>query len=184
MLAADVLPVIPSQGSVGASGDLAPLAHLALALIGEGRVAGRAGARRPAARALHGRRARAASCSARRRASRSSTACRCPSPSGGSRSHRALELARVADLAGAVSLDASRGSDAAFDPRIIAARPHPGAAARRGTCASLLAGSAIRESHRGCGRVQDNYALRCMPQVHGAARDAFDHARARRSSAR
>jgi histidine ammonia-lyase len=74
-------------------------------------------------------------------------------------------------------VDASRGSDAAFDPRIMAARPHPGAAATAKNLRGLLKGSAIRESHRGCGRVQDNYALRCMPQVHGAARDAFEHAR-------
>src|SRR5262249_41150839 len=75
------------------------------------------------------------------------------------------------------SLDAARGSDAAFDPRVLAARPHPGAAASAKNLRGLLAGSAIRESHRGCGKVQDNYALRCMPQVHGAARDAVEHAR-------
>jgi histidine ammonia-lyase len=89
---------------------------------------------------------------------------------------RARELCRVADLVGAASLDASRGSDAAFDARIVAARPHPGAIDSAANLRRLLKGSAIRESHRGCGRVQDNYALRCMPQVHGAARDAFAHA--------
>jgi histidine ammonia-lyase len=97
---------------------------------------------------------------------------------GGLALARAIELCRVADLIGAASLDASRGSDTAFDPRIVAARPHPGAAASARNLRALLRGSAIRESHRGCGRVQDNYALRCMPQVHGAARDAFAHARA------
>jgi histidine ammonia-lyase len=96
---------------------------------------------------------------------------------GGLALSRAIRLARVADLAGAASVDAARGSDAAFDPRVIAARPHPGAVASARNLRSLLAGSAIRESHRGCGKVQDNYALRCMPQVHGAARDAFAHAR-------
>jgi histidine ammonia-lyase len=96
---------------------------------------------------------------------------------GGLALQRALLLCRVADLAGAASLDASRGSDAAFDPRIMGARPHPGAIASAANLRVLLRGSAIRESHRGCGRVQDNYALRCMPQVHGAARDAFTHAR-------
>ncbi|MEP6993892.1 MAG: aromatic amino acid lyase, partial [Acidobacteriota bacterium] len=86
-------------------------------------------------------------------------------------------LAKLKSLTGAVSLDASRGSDAAFDARIMAARPHPGAAESAANLRALLRGSAIRESHRGCGRVQDNYSLRCMPQVHGAARDAFAHAR-------
>jgi histidine ammonia-lyase len=96
---------------------------------------------------------------------------------GGLAVARAIELTRVADLCGAATLDAARGSDAAFDPRVVAARPHPGAIACAGNLRRLLAGSAIRESHRGCGKVQDNYALRCMPQVHGAARDAFAHAR-------
>jgi histidine ammonia-lyase len=73
-------------------------------------------------------------------------------------------------------VDASRGSDVAFDPRIAAARPHPGAIASASNLRKLMAGSAIRESHRDCGRVQDNYALRCMPQVHGAVRDGLAYA--------
>jgi histidine ammonia-lyase len=176
MLAADILPVVPSQGSVGASGDLAPLAHLALALLGEGRV--RVGGREgPASSALRRARIRPVILAAKEGLAlingvQMSVAV------GGLALHRAVELARIADLAGAVSLDASRGSDSAFDPRIVAARPHPGAAASASNLRALLRGSAIRESHRGCGRVQDNYALRCMPQVHGAARDAFAHARA------
>jgi histidine ammonia-lyase len=96
---------------------------------------------------------------------------------GGLALERAIFLSKAADLCGAATLDASRGSDAAFDARIVGARPHPGAIASARNLRGLLAGSAIRESHRGCGRVQDNYALRCMPQVHGAARDAFAHAR-------
>ncbi len=175
LLAADVLPVIPSQGSVGASGDLAPLSHLALALIGEGRVRVR-GTPMPAARALRRARVRPVDLAAKEGLAlingvQMSVAV------GGLALARAIELARVADLVGAASLDASRGSDTAFDPRIVAARPHPGAAASARNLRALLRGSAIRESHRGCGRVQDNYALRCMPQVHGAARDAFAHAR-------
>jgi histidine ammonia-lyase len=175
LLAADVLPVIPSQGSVGASGDLAPLAHLALVLIGEGRVRVR-GVEMPAARALRRVRVRPVELAAKEGLAlingvQMSVAV------GGLALARAIDLARVADLVGAASLDASRGSDTAFDPRIIAARPHPGAAASARNLRALLRGSAIRESHRGCGRVQDNYALRCMPQVHGAARDAFAHAR-------
>lgn len=176
MLGADILPVVPSQGSVGASGDLAPLAHLALALLGEGRVRAR-GVAMPAARAFRRARIRPVALAAKEGLAlingvQMSVAV------GGLALARAIELCRVADLVGAASVDASRGSDVAFDPRIVAARPHPGAAASAKNLRALLAGSAIRESHRGCGRVQDNYALRCMPQVHGAARDAFVHARA------
>ncbi len=175
MLAADVLPVIPSQGSVGASGDLAPLSHLALALMGEGRVRVR-GREGPSGRALRRARIRPVVLAAKEGLAlingvQMSVAV------GGLALARAIELARVADVIGAASVDASRGSDTAFDPRIVAARPHPGAAASAKNLRMLLRGSAIRESHRGCGRVQDNYALRCVPQVHGAARDAFWHAR-------
>ena len=88
-------------------------------------------------------------------------------------------------MAGALTLDALKGTDVAFDPRIHAARPAPGPGAPpRATCARLLAGSAIRESHRDCGKVQDAYSLRCMPQVHGAVRDALGLRRAARSTSR
>ncbi len=175
MLAADVLPIVPEKGSVGASGDLAPLAHLALGLTGEGFVR-RGGRVLPAARALKEARIRPVELGAKEGLAlvngvQMSVAV------GGLALWRALSLCRIADLAGAASLDAARGSPAAFDPRVIGARPHPGAIASARNLRELLAGSAIRESHRGCGRVQDNYALRCMPQVHGAARDAFAHAR-------
>ncbi len=175
MLSADILPVIPEQGSVGASGDLAPLAHLALGLIGEGEVRWK-GRRVASARALRQAGIRPMALGAKEGLAlingvQMSVAV------GGLALERALFLCRVADLAGAASLDASRGSDAAFDPRVLAARPHPGAIASGQNLRHLLLRSAIRESHRDCGRVQDNYALRCMPQVHGAARDAFEHAR-------
>ncbi|HEY6147350.1 MAG TPA: histidine ammonia-lyase, partial [Thermoanaerobaculia bacterium] len=176
MLEADVLPVIPSQGSVGASGDLAPLAHLALGLIGEGRARWR-GKEMAASSALSGAGLAPVTLGAKEGLAlvngvQMSVAV------GGLALGGALFLSRVADLTGAISLDAARGSDAAFDPRVVAARPHPGAMASAANLRALLAGSAIRESHRGCGRIQDNYALRCMPQVHGAARDAFAHAAA------
>lgn len=175
MLRADILPVIPEQGSVGASGDLAPLAHLALGLTGEGFVGWR-GRIVPAARAL-----RQAGLQPVVLAAKEGLALvngvQMSVATGGLALRRAIDLTRVADIAGAASLDASRGSDAAFDFRVISARPHPGAIASAKNLRRLLAGSAIRESHRGCGKVQDNYALRCMPQVHGAARDAFEHAR-------
>ena len=175
MLAEDVLPIVPSQGSVGASGDLAPLAHLALGLMGEGR-ARRRGRTMPAGRALRAAALRPVVLAAKEGLAlvngvQMSVAV------GGLALARAMRLARVADVSGAASLDASRGSDAAFAERVIRARPHPGALACAANLRKLLAGSAIRESHRDCGRVQDNYALRCMPQVHGAARDAFAHAR-------
>lgn len=173
MLAADILPVIPSQGSVGASGDLAPLSHLALGMMGEGRVRVR-GRETAAGQAL--RRARIAPVAlAAKEGLALINGVQMSVAVGGLALARALELARVADVIGAASVDASRGSDTAFDPRIMAARPHPGAAAAAKNLRAMLSGSAIRESHRGCGRVQDNYALRCMPQVHGAARDAFVH---------
>ena len=91
---------------------------------------------------------------------------------------------RAADVVGALTLDALLGTDVAFDPRIHAARPHPGQAASARNLKRLLAGSALRESHRNCGRVQDAYSLRCMPQVHGAARDALAYARRRASRSR
>ena len=175
MLDADILPVVPERGSVGASGDLAPLAHLALALMGEGRVR-RRGRNLPAVRAL-----REAGLAPVVLAAKEGLALvngvQMSVAVGGLALARALTLSRVADIAGAASLDAARGSDAAFDPRILSARPHPGAIASAKNLRALLSKSAIRESHRGCGKIQDNYALRCMPQVHGAARDAFEHAR-------
>jgi histidine ammonia-lyase len=175
MLAADILPVVPAQGSVGASGDLAPLSHLALGLMGEGRVRVR-GRERGAKDAFRSARIRPAELGAKEGLAlingvQMSVAV------GGLALSRAILLAKTADLVGAASLDASRGSDVAFDRRIVGARPHPGALRSAANLRGLLKDSAIRESHRGCGRVQDNYALRCMPQVHGAARDAFEHAR-------
>lgn len=175
LLARDVLPIVPERGSVGASGDLAPLSHLALGLIGEGEVR-RRGRTLTARRALRDAGIRPVTLKAKEGLAlingvQMSVAV------GGLALERARFLARTADLAGAASLDASRGSDAAFDARVVRARPHPGALLAARNLRALLSGSEIRESHRDCGKVQDNYALRCMPQVHGAARDAFEHAR-------
>jgi histidine ammonia-lyase len=174
LLSRDVLPIVPGQGSVGASGDLAPLAHLALGLIGEGEARFR-GRRMPARRAL--RRARIAPVELEAKEGLALiNGVQMSCAVGGLALARAGRLARVADLAGAMSLDASKGSDVAFDPRILRARPHPGALASGKNLRALLAGSEIRESHRDCGKVQDNYALRCMPQVHGAVRDGLAYA--------
>jgi histidine ammonia-lyase len=170
----EILPVVPSRGSVGASGDLAPLAHLALPILGRGRVRHR-GVERSAAEALaqvgleplvleakeglaliNGTQAMTALLSLA--------------------AHEARTLCRLADLIGALSTDALRGTDAAFDPRISALRPHPGQIASAANLWALLQGSAIRNSHRENDvRVQDPYCLRCMPQVHGAVRDQLAH---------
>ena len=170
LLANDLLPLVPSRGSVGASGDLAPLAHLALALLGRGRVRA-GGVERGAAEALaeHGLSPLALQAKeglALINGTQAMTALvalavvemRC--------------LVRVADLVGALSTDALRGTDAAFDARLHELRPHPGQRVSARNLWTLLQGSAIRDSHRqGDVRVQDPYSVRCMPQVHGACRD-------------
>jgi histidine ammonia-lyase len=166
-----VHPVVPSQGSVGASGDLAPLAHLALALAGEG-LAVHGGRIQPSATALHAAGLAPVTLEAKEglaliNGTQLMTAVAALALIDAER------LVRTADVLGAMSLDALQGTDVAFDPRIQAARPHPGQAASARNLRKLLAGSAIRESHRDCGKVQDAYSLRCIPQVHGAARDAL-----------
>jgi histidine ammonia-lyase len=172
LLARGIHPVVPSRGSVGASGDLAPLAHLALALIGRGEVTV-GGVRRPAGEALA-----AAGLEPLALAPREGLGL-----INGTQAMTSLlalaalearRLVRVADLVGALSTDALRGTDAAFDPRVHAVRPHPGQRAAAANLWSLLQGSAIRDSHRqGDVRVQDPYSVRCMPQVHGAVRDVL-----------
>jgi len=171
MINAGVHPVVPSQGSVGASGDLAPLAHLALALVGEGQCTYEERVR-PSAEALSAAGLRPVVLEAKEglaliNGTQLMTAV------AGLALAEAWRLARTADVTGALTLDALKGTDVAFDPRIHAARPHPGQAASARNLRKLLAGSPIRESHRDCGKVQDAYTLRCMPQVHGAVRDAL-----------
>ncbi len=175
LLNAGVHPVVPSMGSVGASGDLAPLAHLALPLVGEGeavvagdRVSGKTalvragidpltlGAKEGLA-LINGTQASAAV--------------------GALALADAGRLLSAADVICALTLDALAGTDAAFDKSVHEARPHPGQGESARRMRRLLDGSAIRESHRDCGRVQDAYSLRCSPQVHGTGRDAFNHTR-------
>jgi histidine ammonia-lyase len=171
-----VTPVIPEQGSVGASGDLAPLSHLALVLIGEGE-AFYEGERLPSAEAL--RRAgleplvlQAKEGLALNNGTQAMTGI------GALALLAAERLADTADVAGAMSLEGLRGTPDAFHPAIQRARPHPGQLASAERLRALLAESEIRESHRhNDPRVQDAYALRCMPQVHGAARNAFTYIR-------
>lgn len=175
MLNKKVHPVIPSRGSVGASGDLAPLSHLALVLVGEGS-------------ALHGSRA-VSGLEALREAGLTPVVLQAKeglalingtqamTGVGALACLDAQQLCRIADVAGAMTLDAMKGTDTAFDQRIVNVRPHPGAITVARNLRSLMRGSSIRESHRDSyHKVQDNYSLRCMPQVHGTVRDALEMA--------
>jgi histidine ammonia-lyase len=178
-----VHPVVPARGSVGASGDLAPLAHLALVLVGEGYVL------HPPGEDPHDDRPHRTSwitaAEALERAGLSPVTLQAKEGLAlingtqasvaalGLALHRALGLARVADLALALSLDALRGSVHPFEPRIHLARPFAGQGTSAANVVALLAGSEINTSHEHCGKVQDAYSLRCAAQVHGAARDAL-----------
>ena len=175
MVNADIVPAIPSQGSVGSSGDLAPLSHLALCLIGRGECVVD-GVRRPSAEVLRQHGIEPVRLAAKEGlALINGTQMMCAF--GALTIARARRLARMCDLAGALSLDALRGTDAAFDDRLHAVRPHPGQRQVAANLRRLVDGSAIRESHRtGDGKVQDAYSLRCMPQVHGASRDTIEYA--------
>jgi histidine ammonia-lyase len=170
-----VTPVVPSQGSVGASGDLAPLAHMALVLAGEGQaefdgaVYGGGDALRRAG--LEPLTLRAKEGISLINGTQAMLAIGCLELTA------AESLADSADLICAMTLDALRGTPRAFDPRLHAARPHPGQVASAARLRQLLEGSEIRQSHITCRRVQDAYSLRCAPQVHGAVRDALAEAR-------
>jgi histidine ammonia-lyase len=169
-----VCPVIPEKGSVGASGDLAPLAHLALALIGEGdaffereRLESREALRRAG---LKPRQLEAKEGLALLNGTQAMHAV------GGLALLRAKRVAHVGDVSGAMSLEALKGTPAAFDQRLQNARPHPGQKEAAEHLLSILEGSEIRKSHLEDDlRVQDAYSLRCMPQVHGAVRGALAH---------
>src|SRR5207248_1585118 len=164
-----VSPVIPEKGSVGASGDLAPLAHLALSLIGEGeaffkseRMESREALRRAGLKPVE---LQAKEGLALLNGTQAMHAV------GGLALLRAKRLIRVVDVAGATSLEALKGTPAAFDPRLQNARPHPGQREVAKHLMSILEGSDIRRSHlKDDPRIQDAYSLRCMPQVHGAIR--------------
>jgi histidine ammonia-lyase len=177
MLHHRIHPVVPSRGSVGASGDLAPLAHLALALIGEGEAFVR-GERLTAATALAAVGLRPLRLQAKEGLALLNGT-QAMASVGGLSLARAQRVVRLFDLAGAMSLEGLRGTPAAFDARIHEARPHPGQIAAAGHLRALMEQSEIRESHRlNDPRVQDAYCLRCMPQVHGAVRGVLDHAAA------
>jgi len=164
-------PKVPEQGSVGASGDLAPLAHVALLLIGEGECEFK-GQTMKAADALAAVGLKPVTLAAKEGLALINGT-QLMTGIAGLALLEAETLARTADVIAAMTVDALLGTDVAFDPRIHAARPHAGQAASARNLKRLLTGSAMRESHRNCGRVQDAYSLRCAPQVHGAARDAM-----------
>ncbi len=171
---ADALPVIPSRGSVGASGDLAPLAHLAMTLLGEGQIRYR-GQVRPAGDVLGELGLEPLSLGPKEglallNGTQVSTALAIDALI------RARQLFESALIAGAMSVDAAMGSDTPFDPRIHALRPHPGQIRCARIYRELLEGSEIRQSHLDCARVQDPYSLRCQPQVMGACWDQLQHA--------
>jgi histidine ammonia-lyase len=173
MLAAEILPRVPSRGSVGASGDLAPLAHLALPLVGEGEAT-------LGGRALSGADAlREAGLRPIVLAPKEGLALingtQFMSAMASLALVRANRLARTADVACAMSLEALQGTPMSFHPAIHAARPLPGQRRSAEALRALLEGSAIVESHRWCDKVQDAYSLRCAPQVHGASRDLLEH---------
>jgi histidine ammonia-lyase len=171
-----VTPYVPSQGSVGASGDLAPLSHLALVLIGEGECLDEKGNRIPSGEALSSAQIKPLVLEAKEAISLIN----------GTQGMLAVgilallsaeTLVDTADVVGSITLDVLRGTDVAFDERIHLARPHPGQLKTAANLRLMLEGSQLRESHRDCARVQDAYSLRCIPQVHGAVRDTLAHCR-------
>ncbi|WP_045875162.1 histidine ammonia-lyase [Pseudofrankia sp. DC12] len=178
LLNAGITPVVREYGSLGCSGDLAPLAHCALAAVGEGEVRDAGGALVPAAAAL-------AATGIEPLVLREKEGLALINGTDGMLGMLALAchdltlLLRAADISAAMSIEALLGTDAAFVPELQALRPHPGQAASAENLRALLSGSPIMASHRSpdCAQVQDAYSLRCTPQVHGAARDTVTHAR-------
>ncbi|MFL6100542.1 MAG: histidine ammonia-lyase [Actinomycetales bacterium] len=177
VLSAGITPVVREYGSLGCSGDLAPLAHCALAVMGEGDVRDAKGAAMPAAEALA-----AAGLEPVQLAEKEGLAL--INGTDGMLGMLLMAasdlqlLLRTADIAAAMSVEGQLGTDAVFAEDLQALRPHPGQAVSAANLRALLAGSPIVESHRGpeCTRVQDAYSLRCSPQVHGAVRDTLAHA--------
>jgi len=175
LLNAGVVPRVPEKGSVGASGDLVPLAHMSIVLIGEGQafLEGALVSGREALEAcgLAPLALEAGEGLALINGTQAMTAI------GGLAVHDAVRLACHADLAAAMSLEVLMGSRTEFDPRIHRLRPHPGQAVAAENMERITRDSEIISSHRDCKRVQDAYTLRCSPQVHGASRDAIAYAR-------
>jgi len=168
-----IVPLIPSQGSVGSSGDLAPLSHLALVLIGEG-MCKLNGKILSSKSAFAKAKLKPVELSAKEglaliNGTQMMTAYLTSSV------YDAMMLAKLADISGSLSLDAMKGSVKAFDKKIQQVRPHKGQMKSAANLRALLKGSEINKSHAACDKVQDAYSLRCMPQVHGAVRDTIEH---------
>lgn len=173
-LNAGVIPVIPSQGSVGASGDLAPLSHLALALIGEGDV-WEDGKAVDVQTVLKKKNIQPLTLKAKEGLSLIN-GCQVMTAVGLLALDEALQLAKLADVVGAMSLEGLKGSRSAFNPLIAETRPHPGERKTAGNLRTLLTEtSEIAKSHEDCNKVQDAYSLRCMPAVHGAVKDGLQY---------
>jgi histidine ammonia-lyase len=178
LLSAGITPVVREYGSLGCSGDLAPLSHCALALIGEGEVRDAAGVLMPAAEALAAADLRPVELEAKEGLA-------LINGTDGMLGMLVLalrdldNLLRTADIAAAMSVEGQLGTDRVFAPELQAIRPHPGQADSAANLTAILKDSGVVASHRGpdCNRVQDAYSLRCSPQVHGAARDTLAHAR-------
>ncbi len=174
MLNGGIIPVVPEKGSVGASGDLCPLAHLSLVMIGMGEAFYK-GERMPGAKALE-------KCGMRPMELSSGEGLALTNGTqvmngiGGLAIHDARYLCNMTDIAASMSLEVLMGSRAEFDPRIQQARPHPGQQAAAANMLRITRNSEIITSHKDCFRVQDAYTLRCSPQVHGASRDAVEYA--------
>ena len=168
-LNAGIVPVVPSQGSVGASGDLAPLSHLALSLIGEGRV-WKDGIAVPTQQVLSEKKVKPIVLRAKEGLSLIN-GCQVMSAVGALAAHRIENILFHADLSGALSLEVLKGSRKAFHPLLVGTRPHPGEKETYSNMQRLLGiTSEVGDSHLNCGRVQDPYSLRCIPAVHGAAK--------------
>ena len=169
-----VHPIIPERGSVGASGDLAPLAHLALVLIGEGEACCQ-GERLPGGEALRRTGLAPVTLQAKEGLALINGTCGMTAIGALALLH-AERLVRQADIGGAMTVEALKGSFVPFDDRLQAVRPHPGQAVTARNLRALLQDSPINRSHKDCGKIQDSYTLRCIPQVHGGVRDAMAYA--------
>src|SRR5580704_11566439 len=176
LLTRGVTPWVPSQGSVGASGDLAPLAHLALLLVGEGECHDGKGGRVAGADAFKSAGIKPLVLEAKEAVSLINGT-QAMLAVGTLALLAAETLVDSADVIGGMACDALQGTDTAFDERIHKVRPHSGQIHTAANLRRMLEGSQIRESHRDCDRVQDAYSLRCIPQVHGAVRDTLAHCR-------
>lgn len=175
MLNRQVCPRIPSQGSLGASGDLAPLAHLALVLMGEGEALYQ-GSCLPGGEAMERAGIPTLSLQAKEGLALLNGT-QMMSALGVLSLLKAERLMKLAEVAGAMTIEAVRGSLRPFDDRVAQVRPHPGHVASAATFRQLLANSEILESHKNCAKVQDPYSLRCIPQVHGAVREVLGRVR-------